>query len=605
MPGISLHFSYQNIGDDNTRRFHSLLKDLCHFPVYHSEIYHEDQNLLAGISGYDAYPVMQMRIGEIKVFFEGRIYDCSEIETRNKLSRISAAFGDDKDKADNLARIIYSEFCHCDCEFWAVMYNPSRRRMLIFNDSFGRLPVYYHQDSQGLTVSREIKFIRQFKQIHQFDKQAIAQVLMLKYPQGRRTLSQNINRLPYAALISDTAPHPNFKIERYQTWDISEYTDDRSFDYYLEQSIERFRPILKNREDLYPENHPMLALSGGLDSRAILAGLLDYGLQPSCASSLLASGGNRADVKIAEEICAGMNLEFKRVELKPYEFEDFQLIAYLRDGLNNVVMSSALGLYENFLNKAPFGVNLFTGDGGIALKTVYRMGGRINSEKQILKYVFSTNANFPVNLIENLLSVSLKDSKSEFIERIRECQAEGWNERYLYHIIFEYLTNYGYEGEERSRYYFWLQAPFEAIPFYSYALRIPDKYKSGLKLIAAFIRKLQPQLLRYDYADYNAPVDSRKTRFSLKAKAVLQNHPQLFNMLRRILFSQRYRAASHSKPFLNQIMDLISQSDLIPQVFNRDYLVRVIEKSDLIQYHQLVTVLLYINRVEMERNAGN
>ena len=604
MPGISLHFSYKNIGEDNTRRFHSILKEMCHFPVYHSEIYHEDHNLLVGISGYDAYPVTRMLIGSVNVFFEGRVYDCSETKIRNKLSRVCSAFSEKKNDSEHLAQIIYSEFCHCDCEFWAVMYDSAGRRLLVFNDSFGRLPVYYHRDSQGLTISREIKFIRQFKQIYKFDRQGIAQMLMLRYSLGSRTLSENIQRLPYASLLSNPKSQPDFKLNRYQTWDLSEYTDDRSFDYYLDQSIERFRPIMKNREDLYPENHPLLALSGGMDSRAVLAGLLDYGLKPYSASSMLASGHNKADVEIAEQICQGMNLDFKRIELKPFEFEDFQFIAYLRDGLNNVVMSAALGLYENLLKKAQFGASLFTGDGGMSLKTGYRMGNRINSEKQILKYVFATNANFPLNLIENLMAISLKESKAEFITRIRECPTESWSERYLHHIVFEYLTNYGYEGEDRSRFYFWLQAPFEAIPFYSYALRIPDKYKYGLQLISGFIRKLQPQLLKYNYADFNAPVDSFKTRFSLKAKAFLQNHPYMINILRKIIFSQRYKSASQSKLFLNQIMDMVQDSDLIPQVFNKDYLVRVIEKSDLIQYHQLITVLLYINQVERERNAG-
>jgi len=232
------------------------------------------------------------------------------------------------------------------------------------------------------------------------------------------------------------------------------------------------------------------------------------------------------------------------------------------------------------------------------------MAGRINSEKQILKYVFATNAYFPPNVIENLLAISLQDSKLEFLSRLKDCPAENWSDRYFYHIIFEYLTNFSFEGEDRSRYYFWLQSPFEALPFYLYALRIPDKFKANLKLISAFIDKLQPDLLKFNYADYNAPVDSFKIKFSLRAKAILQSHPTLINALRKMLFSQRYRTSSDSKLFLNQILDLIHNSRLIPEVFNKNYLIRIIEKSNLTQYLALATVLLYVYQVENEMISG-
>jgi len=367
MPGISLHFSFKKIEDEQLRRFHSILKGMCHFPVYHSEVYHEDDHLLIGISGYDAYPVERLQIGPLHVFFEGHVYDHTDIDLRNKLNRLCTAFSGKQTTDKQLAQIIYSEFCQADCEFWAVLYDPARTRILIFNDSLGHLPLYYHQDSQGLTISREIKFVRRLKKLHRLDCNGIAQVLLLKYTQGSRTLSQDIHRLPYAALMSAVSFPPNFKLARYHRWNLPEYTDNRPADYYVDQAVERFRVILKNREDLYPENHPLLGLSGGLDSRAVLAGLLDYGLKPSPVSSLLASAQNRADVDIAEKISLATNLDFQRVELKPLEFEDFQNIVYLKDGLNNVVMSSALSLYESLLRKFQYGAHFYTGDGGIAL----------------------------------------------------------------------------------------------------------------------------------------------------------------------------------------------------------------------------------------------
>ncbi|MBD3218322.1 MAG: hypothetical protein GF310_08600 [candidate division Zixibacteria bacterium] len=576
MPGLSLLFSRTSIDAQISERFEAKLKEMRFFHGYNSEILYEDKKAIIGFSGYDGYPISKYDSGDFVVFLEGKIYSRDENDISAILKDITeTAF---QDNTSNLPGVLKKRLVDLDGEFWFTAIDKPNQRLLIVNDALGKLPLYYAESSDGLTISREISFVQKLNNVSEFDRFGTAQFLMLRYPLGERTIYSGIKKLPYASfMIAADGNIPSAPVS-YHQWDINTLYGKLSIEECAEKlSFEAKRAVI-NRNASNISERPVIALSGGLDSRAVLGSLKTADVDILAASSINHARSNSYDVSIAEKVADSLNVEFMKIQLEKPGFEDYEKIAEIKPGLNNVVMANALGLYRAILDKLPYGSDFYTGDGGASMKTPYRSQTGIKSGDHFLQQVFHTPAVFAGEDLKKLLGLGIADLIDDFEPEILKYRAETWSEKYFYYTVFDYLTNFGYEGEDRSRYFFWTQTPFEAIPFYIYALSIPDRFKTGLKLMSRFLKMCDPRLLDIVYADYGARPDSAKVRSKLMLKGFMKRHPALLKKIRKIVFPRAYKPKPVEGDMRDYALTALNQAGHLSGIMDLDYLKQLLHK---------------------------
>ena|GEM_PF-4363857 len=569
-------FSKTGIEAQSAAGFESTLKEMHFFQGYRSEILYKGKNIIIGFSGYEGYPITRYEFDDLIIFFEGKIYNRSENEKSQILKSIAktALQGD----AARIPAALREKLVDLDGEFWFAAIDTTNQKFLIANDSLGKLPLYYHESSNGLTISREISFVRRLDDVHDFDRYGTAQFLMLHYPLGGRTIFSGIKKMPHASFMQAEDTRTFSEPIRYHQWDIKTVHDKSSIEESAERLLFQAKDAVNGRNSLNISEKSIIALSGGLDSRAVLGILKAAGVGMLAASSINYSRSNLFDVNIAEKVAAVQDVEFIRIQLENPKFGDLEKIAEIKPGLNNISMANALGLYTNLLDRFPYGADFYTGDGGASMKTPYRSQGGIKSKDQLLQQIFNTPAVFDDDEMKRLLGLGISDLVDDFEGEVSSYPPESWREKYLYYTVFDYLTNFGYEGEDRSRYFFWTQTPFEAIPFYINALRIPDRFKSGLKLMNRFLKLCDPALLNVVYADYGAKPESSRIRTKLLVRRFMKRHPALLRRMRRVVFPRTYRPKPIEDHLLDYALGSLRHAGFLSNIIDSDYLDKLLRR---------------------------
>jgi hypothetical protein len=289
--------------------------------------------------------------------------------------------------------------------------------------------------------------------------------------------------------------------------------------------------------------------------------------------------------------------EFVSWVLDPPSLDDYRTLVETRSGLNDCGMAVALQLYREMLSHSGWGANFYTGDGGAFIKTPYRISHRIRNENDLYKYI-TRSSYFNPEEIEALLNISPEQLKSHILEILGSYPGDSWNDIYCTYKVFDRRISFEFEGEERTRLFFWTVAPFEAQPFIAKALRLPDRFKRNFAFSIKFLEKLDKRLLDIPYADLNANVNSLKAVLKINAKSWLQNHPALLRIAKKILHSAHHRTGFRPE-FHNDVLEMASSSPVFRGCLDRDSLVKMLRGGlDSGRYTVLLTILLYIRSLE-------
>jgi len=192
-------------------------------------------------------------------------------------------------------------------DFNVSIYDPQKDRLLIFNDRFGFRHMYIYQDDDILMFAPEIKAFTQYPQFDKtIDENGIADYFNFSYHMGDRTMFKRTKLLPPASCLEvrenkiklTTYWKPKYENKR----KISDLSECINTGYQLFcQSVAR---RLNNSKDV------LIPLSGGLDSRLILAVAVENGCNITTATF-----GNRAclDYKIAQQVCSALGVDMPRM----------------------------------------------------------------------------------------------------------------------------------------------------------------------------------------------------------------------------------------------------------------------------------------------------
>lgn len=529
MPGVSLHRS----DGGSTTDFEAALDTVCFFDDYEPTVHYDGDELTVASTGYDGYPVRTVDTDEGIVVFEGFLYDADDPD--DHLRRVASWVDEgDRDALESWVR-------ERDGDFLAVVVDAETETPTLLSDGLGRLPVYHAETDSGAVVSRELKLVRELTEPVGVDPLAVAQSLLLGYRLGTRTLFEVINRLPPAATLAVDGERT---VERLFRHDFGRRVhEDWSRDEHAEALADRFETACRNRGDLPGET--VLALSGGLDSRAVAGGFDAAGVEFSAATFDRPDGSASDEVRAAGAVAEALDLDWEHYVARDTD-ENRETLLELKQGMNYLRLSFLVDFLEQ-LDPPRGGATYVTGDGGDKAFPDMRPPGSYDSLEEVAEYTISANSIFDPAEAAAIAGVSEERLRESVRERFEAYPETDPKNAYIHFMVRERGMNWLYQGEDRNRYYYWSVSPFYAQPFFKRAMRVPQDSKGG-QFYRRFIDEFATELVDIEYVNFGAPINSREYRLKVFLYDALSRYPALqdaaIGVLRRLRDDEAVAAPS-------------------------------------------------------------
>lgn len=440
----------------------------------------DDGSLELFVSTYKDYPFRSFEIGQLTVLLEGFIYDLNQ-ETIDQ--QIAEIIQQSEDFTDPLANWIAQR----DGEFILMIVDSSRNKVFVFNDLFGRLPLYYHSENDTFIVSREISVLLDTVQ-PKADPISVASNLLLGFAIGNRTVHESVLTLPGHSSLSIDLPKRSLSLNTYS--DPADLLKHKDAEVSPEQLKDELGSALKRRIEVCGPCG--LALSGGLDSR-IIAGLLEEeGIKIPSFTYTRSQDANDADVRSARQVADRFNLGalHEIIDLSEVNEKQIDDLQRIKRGQNFLAMAYILPFLDLFRER---GLTQITGDGGDkTLESIYPLR-KLNYEKDLLNYVLKKHAKIPLAKVAEQSGVEGSVILKHLSTVLNVNKALSFDERYAAFILKERGMNWLFEGEDRNRYYSWSTTPYYAPAFVKLSLAVPVIEKQYGRLFTSILFLLPGQ----------------------------------------------------------------------------------------------------------------
>jgi asparagine synthase (glutamine-hydrolysing) len=149
-----------------------------------------------------------------------------------------------------------------------AVFDPRRKRVLLFRDRFGIKPLYYTSTEEGFYFSSEIKPLLEGSMIKpELDKESLPVYFSYRYVPGERTMFRNIRRLPPGSFLDYNLESGSFRIKRYWEYlpgrDVTVSSSTEAEDHFIRLLEDSVR--IRMRSDVEVAS----LLSGGIDSSSV------------------------------------------------------------------------------------------------------------------------------------------------------------------------------------------------------------------------------------------------------------------------------------------------------------------------------------------------
>lgn len=403
--------------------------------------------------------------------------------------------------------------------FVIVVIDIKNQKLLIANDRYGLRPLYYAKTDDKLLLASEVKAILKdeiFKR--EINEEAVAEFFTFGQLFGVKTFFRGIEILPPGSILK--WENGNMSIKRYWEFKYDETPRRYSEEYYVDELIRLFKQAVKRR---MKGNYKIgLGLSGGMDSRAVLAAINspvttftfsfpNIDNTPKIANKAAEIKGLSHEVlKIRENFLithAKEAVYFTEGMLPLINFLDISILA--KEYCDVVISGWGIeGTFKGqFLNKK---ILLVENDEELC-KLLYEKYSIINDKTA--SFFFSDT------YYHKIKDISFQNLKKE-IEKIKNVHPANKNDTFIFlnrelrSMVMGFVSHRSVI-EDRQ--------PFRDNDLIDFALKIPPELRYNNRIYLKFLKKLSPEL-------FDIPVSSTDIKigtpyylfklFSLKKKAM-------------------------------------------------------------------------------------
>lgn len=507
MPGLNAIVDFSARLDSKQKQIENALCKMDYDSTYsHTKVYAND-NVNIFFSGYPAYPYYKATQGDKFLIIEGAIYNKSDDLINEELASILPQLLNNPNKTESLINFIKET----DGEYVVYYIDPAISRALIFNDAMGRLPTYCYFDRNQFVIGRSMKFLLGCAPEIEFSDWGLIEYFLYSAPLGDHTFFKNVNRLlPYTMIIIDYAKGQVDKRVLFR-YNFDDRWDDKPLANYVNDLHDLFIESISTRAARFKDKKQILSLSGGLDSRANLMGLLKVGIEFETITFNDYYNQLGRDIPVVEQLVKNYKIKNKTFRLVAENIPDVDRLVFLKDGCGLMgTMGSTLNSME--ITEREFGRNIvyYVGDEG-NYTTAPRYAGRpIKTIPDLVTMIFNKNS-LSAYPIDETASIFGKTSK-EIFDYLCDYYS-GYPEKDNIHkidrfFIWERSFKFTMENQDKVRLFFWPLAPHYGIKYAPYAFKIKNNFLARWKIYVELLRSLDQNSVKIKYANFGIPLDS-------------------------------------------------------------------------------------------------
>jgi asparagine synthase (glutamine-hydrolysing) len=457
--------------------------------------------------------------GEVAVLFHGEL--SNEAALRALLAEGGRPSGEG---VEALLAALYGRFgtgfaARLEGSFCAALVDDLAGRLVLASDRLGSHPLYWAKTADRLVFAGELKSLLCAPDTRRaLDPRAVADYLAFGMLLGEKTLAEGAALLPPSSTLCFDGKTGAVSIERYERLeDAFSRPWEKSREEFLEAACEAFRGAVAR--SLSGGYRLGLALSGGLDSRAILSAA-----GPARAEIETYTLGVKgcADEAITEKLARIAGTRHRFLELDAgflgALFSNLQRLVSLTDG-----MYLSHGLTEMavlpYLEEAGFSV-LLRGHCAELAKTSqawpFHTDARIfamKSREELLAYLLERLGYLLRGLsLRHVLSEEWAERVEGGARRSLEESTEGLSlspaETCSYLYLRELHRRMTIPSLEIFRNFVEVRMPFADRDFLDLVLRAPPAWRHGTEIHRFILRKNDPALARVRNSNTGAPGDA-------------------------------------------------------------------------------------------------
>lgn len=459
------------------------------------------------LSGSESYPYQVVETDDRLVCLDGMTYTNP---AGDAVARLASMAMDDADRDRVFRRFVEDH----DGDYVILVYEKNSGCVTVFNDRFGRLPAYNAAGDDWFMVSRELKCLLHVKPEITLNRRAFMEHLMFEYTLEGRTIFDGIRRLLPGERITARTSAEHGKRLRIDTTAIPFSFDlERSGlprAHYLDEITGLFLDAVAIRARRLSEaGYRMLAdISGGFDSRAVLAGLERTGVGATYYTHRLVTGDEST---IAFRLADAFGATLSAVEASHVMSEaDYRRIVYLSDGLING-WSAGTAWRDAWLKREMVGpggpVASFMGFGGEFIRHPFKpVPGYHSLEDMFRRNVIKKRLS--VQDAAGLAGMDTSDAvnlTAEYFASYPEKTIAGRLRR----LYFEYYHHVVNVGEDRARRLYWTVQPFWSAQLFDYEMHNVPLEAASTLLFRDFLAQLDPRTLTVPIHGKRVRLDSR------------------------------------------------------------------------------------------------
>ena len=199
-----------------------------------------------------------------------------------------------------------------DGQFHAVLYDARSRQVHLISDRYGVRPLHWTRWRGTLVWVSEIKALLALPGYQpKLDRETIEDFLGIRYLLGDRSWFEGVERLPAATVLSWNEDSATLQTQRYWSWDdVPQYDAFPDRREIVDKLGQLFVEAVERR--CHPGDRLGLPLSGGLDSRALLAAV-PMTVDPPITVTY--GQANCDDLRIAQQVARLAHTPFHWLEM--------------------------------------------------------------------------------------------------------------------------------------------------------------------------------------------------------------------------------------------------------------------------------------------------
>lgn len=465
------------------------------------------------------------------VLMEGELYDTANLKQQLR----NRGYHPKNNTDAELVLHLYQEFgddfaVKLNGAFVIAIWDEQAKKLRVANDRLGLYPLYYAHTHQSLIFGSGVRALLVDTELDRStDRVAVNEFLVFDHVLHDRTLLKQVRLLPQASLLSFDGQH--LDIRPYWNLTYPELYEKRSEQALIEQLTHYLRQAITRQA---PGDTPAgLLLSGGLDSRVLLA-LLRDGPVDETFHTFTWGIPDCDDARFAREMARRAGTQHHFFELKPDWLLDLaEEGVRLTDGLGNVINLHALATLEQEANYAQILYKGFMGDAmlGFALKRQFWADYPADT---------ATDIHLQVHQSQGVINYSPEEQKQLFTDSFQQTVGNAIYDDYragmqksgvrqlgnqrLYFDLTQRVPRMTLNGVEVARSRAMVRLPFCDNDLLDFILTVPPGFLFERHLMTEAFIRTYPKLAQIPMAGSGLPMIACARDIRLRAQKLIRWH---------------------------------------------------------------------------------